>query len=172
MVENKNGLHATVIAMVVHKAAELQKKYDVELFMIYKDKKILLTSIMPLILLKVKNNEEVTIESVGQNEHEPLQQMCDYIEKDLNNIDIRAIDQVDSMINSNAVTWETIFNSTENGIIVTDEHNFVTMINISASKIIGLDPSEIIGKKIKNTMPALNLDAITEKNSLNLTNLL
>lgn len=163
MVENKNGLHATVVAMVVHKAAELQKKYNVELFMIYKEKKILLTSIMPLILLKVKNNEEITIESVGQNEHEALQQMCDYIEKDLNNIDIRAIDQVDSMINSNAVTWETIFNSTENGIIVTDEHNFVTMINVSASKIIGLDSSKIIGKQIKNTMPALNLDAVTEK---------
>ncbi|MTK10616.1 MAG: hypothetical protein F8N39_00410 [Clostridiaceae bacterium] len=41
--------------MVVHKASELQKKYNVELFVIYKDRnKIPATSVMPLVLLKVK----------------------------------------------------------------------------------------------------------------------
>ncbi|WNF37845.1 sigma-54-dependent Fis family transcriptional regulator [Bacillaceae bacterium IKA-2] len=48
---------------------------------------------------------------------------------------------------------EIILNSTHDGMIAIDEHSIVTMINKSAEKMIGLNKSVVLGKKIEDILP-------------------
>lgn len=54
--------------MVVHKSSELQNKYNVKLFLYKKQsEKIPANSLMALISLRVKKDEDIIIEAVGDN---------------------------------------------------------------------------------------------------------
>lgn len=85
VIRHDKGLHARVLAMVVHKVSELEKENDITFYIIYKDKKkILATSLMPLVLLKVKKNEKITVEAHGEEPKEALDRLCDFLQSDFN----------------------------------------------------------------------------------------
>lgn len=157
----EKGLHARVLAMVVHKVSELQKEYNVKIFIIYKDKqKILGTSLMPLVLLKVKQNEMITIEAHGENPKDALDILCDYLQSDFDLEDKNTMSQVDNIINNNTITLEQVFSNIPNGIIATDESDMITIFNEEAERILGISSSDSIGKKAYEVAPALNLHEI------------
>lgn len=162
-INHEKGLHARVIAMVVHKASELQKKYNIELFIQYKDrKKIPATSLMPLVLLKVKRNEEITVEALGENPENPLIEICDFLQSDFTIPDESTINQVDSIINNNTITLEQVFQSTANGIVAIDESDIITLLNASAEKILGINASEALGKKVTDVMSYSRLQEVNK----------
>lgn len=161
VIKHEKGLHARVVAMVVHKASEIQKKYDVVLFIIYKDRsKIPATSVMPLVLLKVKKDEEVIVEAAGQNIEGALNEMCEFLQSDFDMSNKSDINQIDNIINTNTITWEQVFDSIANGIIVSDENDVITMFNPAAENILGISALEVIGKKVNDVIPNSRLHIV------------
>ncbi|WP_238881729.1 sigma 54-interacting transcriptional regulator [Clostridium sp. YIM B02551] len=163
IIKHEKGLHARVLAMVVHKVSELQKIYNVEFFIIYKEKKkVLATSLMPLVLLKVRQNEKVTIEAHGEKPEKALNILCDYLQSDFNLEDKSTMNQVDNIINNNTITLEQVFSNIPNGIIASDENDIITIFNEEAERILDLSSSDVIGKKVYDAVPLSNLHEINK----------
>ncbi|MCF8069805.1 MAG: sigma 54-interacting transcriptional regulator [Desulfobacterales bacterium] len=55
------------------------------------------------------------------------------------------------------ITYRHIFDSTSNGVIVTDKNGIVTLINERASKILTVKEEELIGHNISQVFPAAGL---------------
>lgn len=148
-VKHEKGLHARVLAMVVYKVSELQKKYKVEIFIKYKEKKkVSAASLMPLVLLKVKQNENIIVEAQGEAPQVALEEICSFLESDFDLEDKSTINQVDTIINNNTMTLEQVFSNIPNGIIATDENDIITIFNEEAERILGLSSGEVIGKDV------------------------
>jgi phosphotransferase system HPr (HPr) family protein len=148
-VKHEKGLHARVLAMVVYKVSELQKKYKVEIFIKYKEKKkVSAASLMPLVLLKVKQNEKIIVEAQGEAPQEALDKICSFLESDFDLEDKSTINQVDTIINNNTMTLEQVFSNIPNGIIATDENDVITIFNEEAERILNLSSGEVIGKDV------------------------
>ena len=162
-IKHEKGLHARVVAMVVHKASEIQKKYDAELFIIYKNRnKIPATSVLPLVLLKVKKNEKVIVEAEGDNIENPLNELCEFLQSDFDISNNNDINQIDNIINTNTITWQQVFDSMANGIMVSDEHDVITVFNPAAENILGMRALEVIGKKVYDVIPNSRLHIVNK----------
>lgn len=162
-VKHEKGLHARVLAMVVYKVSELQKKYKVEIFIKYKEKKkVSAASLMPLVLLKVKQNEKIIVEAQGEAPQEALDKICGFLESDFDLEDKRTINQVDTIINNNTMTLEQVFSNIPNGIIATDENDIITIFNEEAERILGLSSGEVIGKDVDKVIYQSKLKEINK----------
>ena len=158
----ENGLHARVLAMIVHKSSELQKKFNVKLFIYKKEsEKIPANSLMALISLRVKKNEDIIIEAVGDNTVDAVFEMCLFLESNLDMPDKSTINQIDNILNANTIALEQVVLSIANGLIVTDENDIITVFNPAAEKILGLPVKEVIGKKVQEKIPASRLHIIS-----------
>lgn len=161
VIRHSKGLHARVLAMVVHKVSELEKRHDLKFFIIYKDKKkILATSLMPLVLLKVKQNEKIIVEVHGEDPKEPLDELCDFLQSDFDLEDKSTINQVDNIINNNTITLEHVFSNIPNGIIATDEKDIISIFNEEAERLLGISSGDAIGKKVYEIIEFTNLHEI------------
>ncbi|MCY6370836.1 sigma 54-interacting transcriptional regulator [Clostridium ganghwense] len=153
IIKNEKGIHARVAAIVVHKVDELEKKYNVQFFIYKNTKKVPAKSLMPLVLLKIKQNEEILLEAVGDRVKEPLGEMGAFLQSDFNISDESTISQVDNIIHDNTIAWEQIFESLANGLIVLDENDIITVFNPMAEKILNVKANEAIGKNIYEIIP-------------------
>ncbi|OCA99298.1 sigma 54-interacting transcriptional regulator [Clostridium beijerinckii] len=161
VIRHSKGLHARVLAMVVHKVSELEKRYDLKFFIIYKDKKkILATSLMPLVLLKVKQNEKIIVEVHGEDPKNALNELCDFLQSDFDLEDKSTINQVDNIINNNTITLEHVFSNIPNGIIATDEKDIISIFNEEAERLLGISSGDAIGKKVYEIIEFTNLHEI------------
>ena len=161
VIRHDKGLHARVLAMVVHKVSELEKENDITFYIIYKDKKkILATSLMPLVLLKVKKNEKITVEAHGEDPKKALDKLCDFLQSDFNLEDKSTINQVDNIINNNTITLEHVFSNIPNGIIATDEKDIISIFNEEAERILEISAGDVIGKKVYEVISFTNLREI------------
>ncbi|MFD3158425.1 sigma 54-interacting transcriptional regulator [Haloimpatiens sp. FM7330] len=160
LIKNKKGLHARVAAMVVHKAAELQKKYNVQLYLYKNDKRISATSLMPLVLLKIKQNEIVLIEGVGESTKLAISEMAEFLQGDFSFSDEETINDVDNIIHSNTIAWEQIYRNIENGLMVIDENDIITIFNYAAEKILKISANEAVGKKVYDIIPDTKLHVV------------
>ncbi|WP_326513478.1 HPr family phosphocarrier protein [Clostridium intestinale] len=162
-VKHEKGLHARVLAMVVYKVSELQKKYKVEIFIKYKGKKkVSAASLMPLVLLKVKQNEKIIVEAQGEAPQEALDKICSFLESDFDLEDKSTINQVDTIINNNTMTLEQVFSNIPNGIIATDENDIITIFNEEAERILNLSSGEVIGKDVDKVIYQSKLKEINK----------
>lgn len=162
-VKHEKGLHARVLAMVVYKVSELQKKYKVEIFIKYKEKKkVSAASLMPLVLLKVKQNEKIIVEVQGEAPQEALDKICSFLESDFDLEDKSTINQVDTIINNNTMTLEQVFSNIPNGIIATDENDIITIFNEEAERILNLSSGEVIGKDVDKVIYQSKLKEINK----------
>lgn len=160
-IHHEKGLHARMAAMVVNKANELEKKYKVELYISYKNKKkVPATSLMPLVLLKIRRFEEIGVEALGDEPEAALDEMIKFLKSDFNKQDENTIEQVDNIINNNTITLEQVFENTANGIMAIDENDIITIFNPSAEKILGIKATDVIGKKVTNILPSSRLDIV------------
>lgn len=161
VIRHSKGLHARVLAMVVHKVSELEKRHDLKFFIIYKDKKkILATSLMPLVLLKVKQNAKIIVEVHGEDPKDALNELCDFLQSDFDLEDKSTINQVDNIINNNTITLEHVFSNIPNGIIATDEKDIISIFNEEAERLLGISSGDAIGKKVYEIIEFTNLHEI------------
>lgn len=152
-IKHQKGLHARVAAMIVQKAEELQKKYNV-VFKVRKGafREVPLSSILLLISMKIKVNDEVDMITTGENVEIASQIMGDYLESDFV-YDQSAINKVDNILQDNMLTAENIFSNIANGLLVIDENDVIILFNSEAERIFELSAEHVIGKKIQEVLP-------------------
>lgn len=164
MIKPEKGLHARIVAIVVHKAHEINKKYKTNLYIRYKDRKsIPAVSLMPLILLKVKKGEHITVEAEGGDEENALNEICNFLNSDFD-ITNDEQKQIDTMIDDNNVTWEQVLKSTANGIMVVDENGSIIMTNPSGDKILNINYNEVVGKNVRDVLPNSYIPNVLQDN--------
>ncbi|PKM50442.1 MAG: Fis family transcriptional regulator [Firmicutes bacterium HGW-Firmicutes-7] len=160
IIHHEKGLHARVAAMIVQKAEELQNKYNV-IFKVKKGafKEVPLSSILLLISMKIKVNDEVEIITVGENVQGASQLMGDFLESDFV-YDQNSISEVDNLLQDNIITTENIFNNIANGLLVIDENEVIILFNQEAERIFGMSSDDVIGKNIQLVFPDSRLPEI------------
>jgi len=57
---------------------------------------------------------------------------------------------------SNSITVQDIFNSTSNGVIATDAHSCIVLINQKALRILGLKKNEVMGSNVNEVLPLMS----------------
>lgn len=152
-ITHEKGLHARVAAMIVQKAEELQKRYNV-VFKVRKGafREVPLSSILLLISMKIKVNDEIEMITTGEDVEIAAQIMGEYLESDFD-YDQSSMNKVDNILQDNVLTAENIFSNIANGLLVIDENDVITLFNLEAERIFELASENVIGKKIGEVLP-------------------
>lgn len=162
IIHYEKGLHARVAAMVVQKAFELEEKYTTTLYIQFKKcEKIPATSLMPLIHLKIKQFDEVNIMANGGTADMATQEFIEFLESDFH-IDTKFINCVDNLIQDNSLTMEHVFTNMENGLIICDAHDIITVFNPMAEKITEIPAEKAIGKNAYSIIPEARLHIVRQ----------
>lgn len=148
----KDGLHTRVIAAISKQALDIEKKFNVRLYVEYKKRGISpISAFMSFMFFKVRNGEKVTIYSKGKgdvksalDEIEPL--FSEKINVLLNN----EVKNIDNIITDKAIKIGAILNSIDNGIIATEKNGEINFCNNSTKSLLGLGDKDLIGTKIEN----------------------
>lgn len=152
------GIHTRVAAMIVQKTTELESRYGCRIYLKRAGSTLMVqaNSVLPLVGMKLLKGECIEIFGDGTKSSEAVAQLCAFIEAGAQAVDEEA---VDSIIQKNTLTSEKIFESIENGLIVADTDNRITLFNQMASLMTGVPRREAIGRNIEELFPKM---AITE----------
>ncbi|MBV7271558.1 sigma 54-interacting transcriptional regulator [Clostridiaceae bacterium UIB06] len=155
----RNGIHTRVAAMIVHKAAELKNKYDINLYIRnLSSKEPLAISMLALLSLKVREDEiiEVSCKEDSLNGQKAVVDLCNFITKDMatNN---SVLSKIDDIIEENIIAYEQIVENIPVGILVIDANGYIVTINDYALDIAGKNSSNVIGRNIKDIIPTTDL---------------
>lgn len=163
VIKHDKGIHARVAAMVVQKAQELQERYAVALYFHYRSRdKILANTLIPLMALRVKAGDEVSVSASGELAEQAIGEMVAFLESDFLIDDVETINKVDKLLQNNAFTAEHIFSSIANGLIVTDENDIITVFNPAAERIMGIAAASVVGQKIYDAIPDTRLPVVSK----------
>lgn len=158
----KNGLHVRVAAMVVQKADNLQKEHKVTFYIRREGMhNVPLTSILLVTALKIRQNEEIYLVTVGEGAGEAAAEMKTLLESDFSMSPVE-LGQVDSLLQDNAITAENIYSNIETGLVVADSRYTVIIYNRQAEKIFGISPKEVLGKKVTEVFPQSKLPEVID----------
>lgn len=158
----EKGIHVRVAAMIVQKADELQRRYEV-VFHIQREglHHVPLTSILLVTSLKVKKGQEICLITEGKEAAQASQEMKAFLESEFD-MSLPELSQVDSLLQDNAITSENIYSNMESGLIVVDSHGTIIIFNREAEKLFGMSAHEVLGKSIKEAFPESKLPEVLE----------
>lgn len=158
----KNGLHVRVAAMIVQKADNLQKEHRVTFYIRREGMhNVPLTSILLVTALKIRQNEEIFLVTVGEGAVEAAAEMRRLLESDFSVSPVE-LGQVDSLLQDNAITAENIYSNIETGLVVVDSRYTVIIYNRQAEKIFGIPEREVLGKKVTEVFPQSKLPEVVD----------
>lgn len=158
----KNGLHVRVAAMIVQKADYLQKEYKVTFYIRREGmNNVPLTSILLVTALKIRQDEEIFLVTVGEGAGEAAAEMRKLLESDFSMSPVE-LGQVDSILQDNAITAENIYSNIETGLVVADSRYTVIIYNRQAEKIFGIPQKEVLGKKVTEVFPQSKLPEVLD----------
>jgi len=156
------GIHTRIAAMIVNKASELKAKYNINLYIRkLENKEPIAISMLALISLKIKQNEIIEIscyEDSLQGRNAVLE-LCSFISTQIepNN---SFMSNIDEFIEENTIANEQILESLPLGIIVIDVNSNITSANEYALRLLNKVSKEVVGRNIKNIIPASKLPEV------------
>lgn len=153
----EKGLHTRTAAAVVNTAGYIQNKYQVRLFVIFHSRRTSATSLMPLVNLKIRNKDKLTLMAVGKHEEQALNEFTVFFTNGFENMNDQAINNIDTILNDNMITTEEIFHNIANGIIVTDQSDQVILFNSFAERLFHISADQVIGEPFAALLPDTNL---------------
>jgi len=161
IIRHEKGLHTRVAAMVVQRANELQRQYGVALF-IHDGSggTIPIGSLLPLVSLHIRAGDTVWVSADSTGGEEAVKDMVELLESDFVLLDPVTLSGVDRMLQDHAVAAEQIFESLAHGLLVTDEHDVVTVFNPAAARIMELEASCVVGKPVQEVIPDTRLHIV------------
>ncbi|MTV49979.1 PAS domain S-box protein [Heliobacillus mobilis] len=163
LIRHDKGLHTRVAAMIVQKSSELQSRYQVSLFLRCRDReRIPATNLMQIVTATVKKGEIVSVSAQGDQIRPAVWELVQLLESDFPMSNGRMLNQVDRLLQDNALTAEHVFSSVANGLIVTDENDIITIFNPAAERIMDLSAAEVIGRKADQVIPGSRMHVVTE----------
>lgn len=149
------GLHTRTAAAVVNMADMIQNKYRVRLFIIFQNRRVPATSLMPLVNLKIRDKDKLTLMVSGAHEEQALNAFDSFFESGFEDLSNQAINNIDTILNENMITTEEIFHNIANGIIVTDQADRVILFNSFAERLFQMTSDEVIGEQFAALLPDL-----------------
>lgn len=162
VVNVQQGVHTRIAAMIVHKAAELKAKYNVNLYVRTLDRKEpIALSMLALLSLKIKENEIIEISCIedslpGRN---AVLELCNYITTQIEPQG-KALTNIDALIEENNIAYEQILENLPLGVIVIDANSNITSANEYALNLINNAPTEVIGREIREVISNTKLEEV------------
>ncbi|MDF2570651.1 MAG: putative sigma54 specific transcriptional regulator with sensor [Sporomusa sp.] len=163
VIHHEKGLHARVAAMIVQKAYELERKWESKIYFRYQSgSAVPAVSLMPLVSLRVKQGDTLWVEAVGPFAEAAATEMAALLESDFLLSDAVILQQIDNLLQDNALTAGQIFSSMANGLIVTDEKDVITVFNPAAERILGILAGQAVGSKAQNVILGSRLHIVAK----------
>lgn len=159
-----NGIHTRIAATIVHKAAELKKKYGVNLYIRnLSTKEPLAISMLALVSLKIKQDEMVDVccQEDSENGKLAVLELCNFITQGISSNN-STLSKIDDIIEENTIAYEQIVENIPVGIIVIDANGHITAINDYALKITDKNLSNVIGRYVKDIIPTSDLPNVVK----------
>ncbi len=149
------GIHTRIAAMIVHKAAELKFKYNINLYIRKLDsKEPIALSMLALISLKIKQNEIIEISCyedslAGRN---AVLELCSFINTQIEHQN-PSMSNIDALIEESTLANEQILDNLPLGIIIIDANLNITSANKYTLKLLNKPLKEVLGRNIKDIIP-------------------
>lgn len=151
------GLHTRTAAAVVNIASGIQERYQVRLFIMYHERRVAATSLMPLVNLKIRDQELLTIIAVGGDEEAALNEFAHFFHHGFDHLNDQEINKIDTLLNENMITTEEIFHNIASGIIVTDPSDRIVVFNSFAERLFQVSADQVIGERFASLLPDTSL---------------
>ena len=163
MIRHESGVHARVAAMIVQKSMDIYQKYKCRMHLRTKNSgRFEIQGLMPIVALKIVRGETVWVSAEGDKAEQAVEIMVVFLEGDFTVHTPNEMREVDQLLHENAFTAEQIFSSMANGLIVTNQHDIITVCNPAAARIIGIHESDAIGKKVEDVVPNTRLNIVNK----------
>lgn len=151
------GLHTRKAAAVVNIAGMIQDKYRVRLFITFHERRVTATSLMPLVNLKIRDKDKLTVSAVGENEEGALNEFTQFFASGFEPLNDQEINNIDTILNDNMITTEEIFHNIASGIIVTDPTDRIILFNSYAERLFQISSDQAIGEPFVSLLPDTSL---------------
>ncbi|MFL0266528.1 sigma 54-interacting transcriptional regulator [Candidatus Clostridium radicumherbarum] len=155
VVNVQNGVHTRIAAMIVHKAAELKGKYNINLYIRKLDSKDpIAISMLALLSLKIRENEIVEISSIEETTagRNSVLELCNFITTQIEPQG-KILTNIDALIEENTIANEQILENLPLGVIVIDANSNVTSANEYTLKLVNKNISEVLGRNVNEVIP-------------------
>jgi phosphotransferase system HPr (HPr) family protein len=155
------GLHIRAAAMMVQKAHEIEHNWGTNIYIRNRyGREVPATALMALHSLNLKFGEKITIVAKGNKVVEAVDCFDRLLQSDFSPKNSEEIEKMDNILEENALTSDTIFQSIADGLIVVNKKGCITMFNRAAEEITGFKSHEVIGEKIENIIPGIKMQNI------------
>ncbi|MCM0649448.1 sigma 54-interacting transcriptional regulator [Clostridium swellfunianum] len=162
IVNISHGIHTRIAAMIVHKAAELKAKYNINLYIRKIDSKDpIALSMLALISLKIKQNEIIEISCYedtipGRN---AVLELCNFINTQIEP-EALSMSNIDSLIEESIIANEQVLENLPLGIIIIDANSNITSANKYTLNLLKKDANEVVGRNVKDILPTSDLSEV------------
>ena len=160
VIQNENGLHVRVAAMIVQKAQELYVKHQCRLYIrSARSQRIELHNLMLLVALKVQRGDAVFVSAEGENSQAAVREMAAFLAGDFEMHTKTEMREVDRLLHENALMQERlqlILEAVQDGICVVDKTGEVTYVNPSYLRIVHKTAEMVVGSNVYLTAPEGN----------------
>ena len=169
VINNKNGIHTRVAAMVARQAQKIEKIWGCQLYLrrINSREGVACNSVLPLVSLKIKNGEMVEVYSADPGSEEAVFKLGSFLSQTAE-LEAPDTEAIDSILQENTLASEKIFESINNGLIAMDSNGIINIFNRAAEEITGIKAGDIIGKKADEWVPNFNLNDLLASKRENL----
>lgn len=162
-IKHESGVHARVAAMIVQKSMDIYQKYKCRMQLKTKNsKRFEIQGLMPIVALKIVCGDVVSVFAEGEKAEQAVEAMVVFLEGNFTVHTPNEMREVDQLLHENAFTAEQIFSSMANGLIVTNQHDIITVCNPAAARIIGVHESSAIGKNVEDVVPNTRLNIVNK----------
>jgi PAS domain S-box-containing protein len=129
----------------------------VRLFIAFHDRRVPATNLMPLVNLKIRDKDRLTLMATGADEEQALSAFHHFFESGFEDLNNQTINAIDTILNENMITTEEIFHNIANGIIVTDQASRVILFNSFAERLFHMTSDQVIGEPFTKLLPLPDL---------------
>lgn len=158
------GLHIRAAAMMVHKAHEIERKWDTNIYIRNRyGREVPATALMAIHSLNLKPGERITVVAKGKNVVEAVDCFDSLLKSDFSPKSDEEMENMDDILEENVLTSDRIFQSIASGLIVVNKKGCITMYNKAAEDITGFRSQEVVGEKIENIIPELDLEGVLKE---------
>jgi phosphotransferase system HPr (HPr) family protein len=153
IIKYEKGLHIRVAAMIVQKAGEIQRKYNVTFkIKIGTFNEVPLTSILLVTALKIKRNDQLDLITLGEEVEKAAQEMKNYLESDFSMKEDN-LSEVDTILQDNMVTSANIYSAIDNGLLVVDNRQTIIVFNKQLETLMGISAEKALGQNVNVIFP-------------------
>lgn len=162
VVNIQNGVHTRIAAMIVHKAAEIKGKYNINLYIRKLDSKDpIAISMLALLSLKIRENEIVEISSMEESTsgRNSVLELCSFITTQIEPQG-RMLSNIDALIEENTIANEQILENLPLGVIVIDANSNITSANEYSLNLVNRAIGQVLGRNINDIIPDSSLPKV------------